>query len=318
MKILVALDATPRSDEIVAGIAAQSWPKDTSFSLLHVLEPFPFRKAVRPLDEARDAAEALLKELASRLNARGWPTEERVLLGRPWRQITKLAAFCEMDLIVVGSHRAGAIGQLLGSTARSVLRHAPCSVEVVRGKGYSTPRAGSTSMNVLVATDGSECSTIALRSVSRRTWPRNTRFRVVSIPHPSMPLSSFPEKELKNIISIRHAKRYAQSGAELLRSVGLQAESNILLPRHGDGYEIVEEAQRWPAHLIVMGSHGRRGYTRLRLGSVSEYVVQHAPCSVEVIRQTLSEAEAQRAQSPVMNVTVLKNVADNYRNATRK
>ncbi len=316
MKVLIALDITPQSDETMAEIAARPWPAGSSFSILHVLEPFPYRKAIRSLDAARDAAEAQLKELGRRLKARGWPTEERVLLGRPWRQITKLAAFCEMDLIVVGSHRAGAVtGHLLGSTARSVLRHAPCSVEVIRLNKHAS---GATSMNVLVATDGSECSMIALRSVARRTWPAHTNFRIVSIPHPAMPLSSFSERELKDLIPVRHARRYAQSGEELLRSARLHAEARVLPPHHGDGREIVEEAQRWPAHLILMGSHGRKGFNRLRLGSVSEYVGSHAPCSVEVIRRTSSDTERVHSQTQVMNVTVQQNVIDNYRNATRK
>ena len=51
-------------------------------------------------------------------------------------------------------------------------------------------------------------------------------------------------------------------------------------PRHA----IVETARDWPADVIVMGSHGRRGLDRLLLGSVAESVVRHAPCSVHVGR----------------------------------
>ncbi|HTZ49653.1 MAG TPA: universal stress protein, partial [Verrucomicrobiae bacterium] len=40
----------------------------------------------------------------------------------------------------------------------------------------------------------------------------------------------------------------------------------------------------WKADLIVMGSHGRRGFDRLILGSVSESVALHATCSVELVR----------------------------------
>jgi nucleotide-binding universal stress UspA family protein len=47
---------------------------------------------------------------------------------------------------------------------------------------------------------------------------------------------------------------------------------------------IVEEAETWGADLIVVGSHGYRGWERLLLGSVSQAVVSHADCSVEVVR----------------------------------
>jgi nucleotide-binding universal stress UspA family protein len=48
--------------------------------------------------------------------------------------------------------------------------------------------------------------------------------------------------------------------------------------------EIVQAAVEWPADLIVIGSHGRRGVTRALLGSVAEAVMRHASCPVLVVR----------------------------------
>jgi nucleotide-binding universal stress UspA family protein len=47
---------------------------------------------------------------------------------------------------------------------------------------------------------------------------------------------------------------------------------------------IVSAAGQWPADLIVLGSHGRGGLSRLMLGSVAEAVMRHAPCPVLVVR----------------------------------
>ncbi len=47
---------------------------------------------------------------------------------------------------------------------------------------------------------------------------------------------------------------------------------------------IVEEAQKWSADLIVLGSHGYGFWERMLLGSVSNAVVHHAPCSVLIVR----------------------------------
>jgi len=47
---------------------------------------------------------------------------------------------------------------------------------------------------------------------------------------------------------------------------------------------ILDAARAWPADLIVLGSHGRRGLDRFLMGSVAESVAIHAHCSVEVIR----------------------------------
>jgi nucleotide-binding universal stress UspA family protein len=300
MKVLIALDATPQCGEIVAAVAARPWPADTSFLLLHVLDPFPFTKVPLALERAREAAEARLKEIGRRLCAGGWALEEQVVLGRARQQITKTAASLRTDLIVVGSNDPGALtGLLLGSTARAVVRHAPCSVEIVRTSGNQDRQVRTIGMNVLVATDGSDCSTIALRSLANRPWPVDSKFRVISIPHPSMPLCSFPDWELKDVIAVKDAKRYAESGAGILRAAGLDAESDTLVPHESDGREIVKEAERWHAQMIVLGSHGRRGFERLNLGSVSEHVAFHARCSVEVIRGLMPAKKKAKPQKGV-------------------
>jgi nucleotide-binding universal stress UspA family protein len=47
--------------------------------------------------------------------------------------------------------------------------------------------------------------------------------------------------------------------------------------------EIVDSARKWPADLIVIGTHGRSGLTRLVFGSTAEGVTRHAPCPVVVV-----------------------------------
>jgi nucleotide-binding universal stress UspA family protein len=48
--------------------------------------------------------------------------------------------------------------------------------------------------------------------------------------------------------------------------------------------------------LVILGSHGRRGFERLTLGSVSEHVALHAPCSVEVIRGRVPAKEKSKGK----------------------
>jgi nucleotide-binding universal stress UspA family protein len=47
---------------------------------------------------------------------------------------------------------------------------------------------------------------------------------------------------------------------------------------------ILDEAEKWDADLIVVGSHGYRGWQRFLLGSVSQAIASHAPCSVQIVR----------------------------------
>lgn len=297
MKILIALDATPQCVEIVAEIASRPWPANSSFLLLHVLDPFPFAKAPISLERAKEEAETQLKNAGMKLCAGGWEMEEAVVLGRARQGIAKIAGSWNADLVVVGSNEMSALTRfLLGSTARAVLRHAPCSVEIVRPHLNEEGLIHDKGMKILVATDGSEYSRVALQSLAARPWPEGCKFRVISIPEPLMPLGEFPYLEMKEIESlntaaVKEAKGYVESGAEILRRAGLDVETDTLLPRDSDAREIVREAERSHARMIIVGSHGRRGFDRLTLGSVSEHVALHAQCSVEVIRGLSPEKE---------------------------
>jgi len=73
----------------------------------------------------------------------------------------------------------------------------------------------------------------------------------------------------------------AERTAGWLREQGLAAEATV---RDGEpGPAIVEEAKEWGADLVVVGSRGHTGLRRMLAGSVSQYVVDHAPCPVEVV-----------------------------------
>ncbi|MGC2673589.1 MAG: universal stress protein [Candidatus Acidiferrum sp.] len=294
MRVLIALDVATQTIEIVNEAAFRPWPAGTLFLLLHVLDPFPYAKAPISLKRAKETAEAQLKSVAGSLVKASWKTETDVILGMPRRLVPQVAASWKADLVMVGSNEAGALMRLfLGSTARSVLRHAPCSVEIVRPSPNEQQAAETLGMRILVATDGSMYSTAAIESVANRPWPKASIAKVISIPEPFMPLGEFPYLELKEIEDLNaaaqlDARRFAESGAEILSKAGLEAKVETPLPRDSDAREIVKVAEQWKAQLVVIGSHGRRGFDRLTMGSVSEHVALHAPCSVEVIRVPLA------------------------------
>jgi nucleotide-binding universal stress UspA family protein len=145
-------------------------------------------------------------------------------------------------------------------------------------------------MNILLAIDDSPHSAAALEGVLARPWPDGSCFKVVSVVEPFhpeyagwhtsyVPLALEAQKELLD--STKHM--VSQAAAELQDRFGKEAVSLEVL----EGYikdKILEIAREWPADLIVMGSHGHRGFTRFLLGSVSEAVVSHAPCSVEIVK----------------------------------
>lgn len=86
---------------------------------------------------------------------------------------------------------------------------------------------------------------------------------------------------------------YEQKGWAFLRSLEAEAQAadvNIEWTQVSGSPEhsICDLARTWEADLIVLGNRGRKGWSELFLGSVSNYVVHHAPCSVFVVRFPLS------------------------------
>ncbi|MFZ5593464.1 MAG: universal stress protein [Pseudomonadota bacterium] len=77
---------------------------------------------------------------------------------------------------------------------------------------------------------------------------------------------------------LRKAEALAQQAGVAYQTALLDADSERA------ARVIVEEAERWPADVIVMGTHGRRGFDHMLFGSVAEGVVRIAPVPVLLIR----------------------------------
>ena len=103
----------------------------------------------------------------------------------------------------------------------------------------------------------------------------------------------FPDSEIYfNYAELQKTMR--SSGEKILaraektvRQAGIAVQTRLL---EADGERIanviVEEARRWSADLIVIGTHGRSGFNRVLFGSVAEGVVRTAPTPVLLIRGT--------------------------------
>jgi nucleotide-binding universal stress UspA family protein len=147
-------------------------------------------------------------------------------------------------------------------------------------------------MKILLATDGSDYSKAAVNSVAERPWPKGSEVRIVSameIPYAptteAWVLPSGYNTELERVAreqaeaAVKDAVERIESG----KASGLEIITKII---SGSAREVtLDEAKRWDADLIVLGSHGYSGWQRFLLGSVSHAVATHAHCSVEIVRQ---------------------------------
>jgi nucleotide-binding universal stress UspA family protein len=292
MKVLMALDGSTGSDAVVHEVASRPWPKGSECCVLTAIDPFFFTKAPLLLAEAKKEAHEALKESLESLKETGLALNAEVAMENPRHGIPKTANDWKADLIIMGSHGRGAFGRLLmGSTAQAVLRRATCSVEIVRSRA-KRPEKENGGMRVLVPTDGSDCAKAALRHVADLPWPAGTEIRVMSTPelpliagaYPYYPPEVLEEVATANLIQAKHA---VQEGVEIVKKTGTRISEEVTEAQESPVRAILGMADLWGADLIVLGSHGRRGFDRYMMGSVSESVALHAHCSVEVVRGTM-------------------------------
>ncbi|HEY6944663.1 MAG TPA: universal stress protein [Candidatus Acidoferrum sp.] len=287
MRVLIAIDGSKGSEIVLQEALARPWPPGTHFCLVTVVDPFFFTHAPALFEETKEAADDFLNEAAKKFEAAGWRTDESVVLGNPRRAISKYADDWRANLVLVGSHGLNALERLaLGSTVRAVLRHAKCSVEVVRAPKKEAAPGGR---RILIATDGSEFSNAAVKAVASEPWPKNTEIKVISIPEFALWLGEYPyfqrvRVEELNQSALDAAKAAVAKAKEILLRARLTVTTDVPIDRDAPAKTILEKAKEWGADLIVVGSHGRRGFDRWALGSVSESLAMNAPCSVEVVR----------------------------------
>lgn len=308
MKILIAVDSSPSSKEALRQVAARIWPAGTAAVVLSVVDIGFLGGLIDSgplLNSMTEAAEQLVTADAQLLAASDFSTTTAVTVGHPSSSIVEYARQWQSDFIYLGSHgRRGLTRFLLGSVSKAVVHSAGCSVGIIRDHASSGPGtetgpgpgsgagsgAGASSkrgLRVLLATDGSERSIAAARSIAARQWPPDSEFRVISVAdiveagiEPWYTDVALLE-ELQRL-NRQNAQQAIDSALEILTAARLAPTKEGLtgLPKAA----ILDDAGRWNADLIIVGSHGRRGVDRVLLGSVSESVAIHAHCSVEVIR----------------------------------
>jgi nucleotide-binding universal stress UspA family protein len=142
---------------------------------------------------------------------------------------------------------------------------------------------------ILVAVDGSDTSNMALQEAIRLAKDQHSILRLFHVVDLTMAYSAIEAPYI-----IEYQKALKAEGQKLLadcsapaRTAGIEFDSKagVALGKHI--YDVIEEeAKQWPADLVVIGTHGRRGIRRLLLGSVAEGLTRVSSKPVLLIRGT--------------------------------
>jgi nucleotide-binding universal stress UspA family protein len=217
--------------------------------------------------------------------------------GTPYDQIAETAKKIDADMIIMSS-ATGQSSLLIGNTTERVVRLAPCPVLSVQ-TGYDEEMQNAikslddlmdTSENakrlILLPTDFSEPSMLANKYAISLAKEYETELIVIHVIENVAELSLTSGVDLPSYHTatiyydelLKTAQIRIKDICDQAKERGIKVTDRILYgnPRH----EILGVAESENVNMIVMGTHGRRGFSRLINGSVAEAVVRNAKCSV--------------------------------------
>lgn len=142
---------------------------------------------------------------------------------------------------------------------------------------------------ILVPVDGSSASLRGLHEAVRFAQGSHATLKLVHIVDELIMENGYaPALFHERLIeALRDAGRKVLAAAEeVVAQANVALESELIETMGGRAADtIVDQAQRWSADLIVMGTHGRRGLRRLALGSDAELVLRSSPVPVLLVRE---------------------------------
>ncbi len=206
-----------------------------------------------------------------------------VRCGDPGMTICEMAKDLASPLIIVPSHgRKGLPRILLGSVAERVIRHADCSVLIIRRDGTEGESTADwlPRRRVVVPIDMSDSSLTAIETASQLV-DNAAHVHVVNVVYQmsdslatgSLAVSLDDLEENRSECLKRYLSKH---GWDAVNSHVMSGEPGMTLAEYADDTK---------ADLVVMPSHGFHGFNRLLLGSTTERVLRHTKAPVLVLRR---------------------------------
>jgi len=271
--VVLATDGSEFSVAAEAAAIEMARRCESRLLVVRVVQTNPEYEALAP-DRVQKAEREALKQVETvveRAQNEGLEAAPIIRHGAdPYQEFVRVADEQHADVIVIGRrHRSDLARLMVGDSTAKVIGLAHCSVLVVP-RDTQMPKHG-----ILVATDGSRLGDAAAYSAVRLVSQCTLPLTVVTVLHPDD--ASEGAAEAQTVLD-----RVTAAAAE----AGVQVSGVHAAGRRADEV-IVQTAKQRNADMIVVGSHGRTGLSRLLMGSVSERVIGSAQCPVLVIKASV-------------------------------
>jgi nucleotide-binding universal stress UspA family protein len=287
--ILVATDLTPASEPALGRALAQARLTGAQLLVVHVIPdvlrnhpllPTPGgSEGVAASDLEKRVADLTTEQVRKVLQLSPDEFSVQIEMGDAEDEIVRAAEAHDASMIVVGAKPRKGMEKYLGHVAERVVRYAKMPVLVARPQVEGK--------NVLVATDFAEEAARALEVGGRmaKNGYNVTLLHVVELPSVALAAASGPLGGVWAPPSQEAITQLVNLGKSTLD--GLVKEHGFKAGEQADGNaseKILGRAEALHSDLVILGSRGRTGLSRLLLGSVAESVIRHSHCSVLVMR----------------------------------
>jgi nucleotide-binding universal stress UspA family protein len=204
-------------------------------------------------------------------------------LGRADSRLVNMAREEQADLVIAGTHQRHGLGRVgRPSISRRLLRDAPMSVACIPAARVETIGGQSAPLRrVLAASDLSEHGSSAIPYAYGAVSPGG----IVRLVHVLAPSSLLPTRSTQ-IVAQAEERLRAQVPADAVAR-GVQTEVAVI-EESDVAQAIRQEAERFGAHLVCIGLHGRSGLSKTVLGGVAQNVMAQSPRPVLVVRKPSS------------------------------
>ncbi len=276
-KILVAYDGSPSARNALTEACRLARTDKSWIKVLAVLPSYEGDLELIGVSRIGETISGPGQTLLSEARAIADAAEVQVLTnmaqGEPYDRIVHVAEDENCDLIVMGRRGLTHLDRgLIGSVTARVIGYTKKDVLVV--PATATIDWG----HLLLPTDGSACSDAAVAKAIAIAKARKSKLTAVSVAYTNDEISALAP-EAVNIL-IRHAQKLLHDVTNQAAQEGLSLTTVV---REGEPEDaILALAADIKASLIVMSSHGRKGLSRLLMGSVTEHVIGLGDCPVLV------------------------------------
>lgn len=283
--ILVGVDGSPSSNAAVEWAARDAALHNLPLTLVHVLAPpvvMTFPETPMPpgyTEWQHEQGERHLREAVKIAESQDARVDAQIVVGSTVPMLVDCSR--EAARLVVGSRGHGLLRRsLLGSVSSSLVRHAHCPVAVIH-EGHPDDQSRPDIAPVVVGIDGSPVSEAATALAFEEASLRGVELVAVYAWHDTGMLD-FPGIDTAAMASDGELALAERLAGWRERYPDVTVRRVVVCDRPAD--QLIEQSRQ--AQLVVVGSHGRGGFTGMLLGSVSQAVVQSAHAPVLVVRPT--------------------------------